>query len=214
MRCVVHRAVLAATLVLGCDRDAPVAAAEPTPPASSATPPPAAQPAPPADGPAAPGGTATEQDRANAVFTLLEGGEVATRLSVVEVDPGDEFDPGLAERLSPATVGSGLLRVGQAEVTVTGPLDRDIVRRVLRSHVNEVRHCYGLARLRRPTLAGRASFAFAIDPTGETRDVTATESTASDPTMGRCVIKAIGRWRFPAVGDVKVAVSFDLSSTQ
>jgi hypothetical protein len=44
--------------------------------------------------------------------------------------------------------GTAVPTVRQAKATVTGALDKDIIRRIVRAHINEVRYCYnqGLAR--------------------------------------------------------------------
>src|SRR5690606_7250695 len=46
-----------------------------------------------------------------------------------------------------------MVRMAKAEVK--GNLDQDIVRRVVRAHINEVRSCYSRGLARDPALAGR-----------------------------------------------------------
>src|SRR6478609_9903326 len=49
---------------------------------------------------------------------------------------------------------------------VHGTLDREIVRRVVRQHLNEVRYCYEQALARKPALSGRVVAHFSITPGG------------------------------------------------
>ncbi|MFV8753301.1 DUF2330 domain-containing protein [Nannocystaceae bacterium ST9] len=97
-------------------------------------------------------------------------------------------------------------------------LDRDIVRRIVRAHVNELRACYLTGLASDPKLAGRLAIDFTIDAAGEVEAATLdpVESTMSDASVGACVIKAVGRWRFPKPIDatsVAVHHPFELAPT-
>jgi len=81
---------------------------------------------------------------------------------------------------------------------VRGTLDREIVRRVVRRHVNEIKHCYDLALTRRPSLAGRLSVRFVIETGGRVLDAVIQDSSMADPTLESCVAMAVRRWSFPA----------------
>jgi len=52
-------------------------------------------------------------------------------------------------------------------VKVHGSLDKEIIRRIVHQHMNEVKFCYDQELARRPTLAGRISVQFAISPVGQ-----------------------------------------------
>jgi TonB family protein len=75
--------------------------------------------------------------------------------------------------------------------------DKGIIRRVVRSHINEVRHCYNQGLVRDPNLRGRVSVQFTIGPVGKVVLAAPVESTLDDATVGRCVAKAVQRWNFP-----------------
>lgn len=78
-----------------------------------------------------------------------------------------------------------------------GPLDKSIIRRVVRAHINEVRACYNQGLVRNPSLRGRVAIQFTIGGTGVVTNAVVGESSLSDPQVGRCVAKAVKRWRFP-----------------
>lgn len=87
--------------------------------------------------------------------------------------------------------------VRQAAAEVKGSLDKDIIRRIVRAHINEVRYCYNQGLLKDPTLSGRVKITFTIGSAGSVTDATLDESTVSDATVGTCIAKAIKRWKFP-----------------
>jgi hypothetical protein len=102
-----------------------------------------------------------------------------------------------------------IVRVAKAEVR--GALDKDIVRRIVRAHINEVRHCYDQGLARRPDLAGGVSVRFRIESSGKVSTASVASTTLADPLVGECIAKATRRWRFPApTGAVEVVYPFVL----
>jgi Vault protein inter-alpha-trypsin domain len=89
--------------------------------------------------------------------------------------------------------------VRQAKAQVTGSLDKDIIRRIVRAHINEVRHCYNQGLASDPNLKGRVLVAFTIDATGTVVSAVVDESdtTLRNPLVAACIAKATKRWRFP-----------------
>jgi hypothetical protein len=84
---------------------------------------------------------------------------------------------------------------GQA--TVRGALDREIIRRVVRMHMNEVRYCYETELARRPGLAGRVAVQFVIGATGEALSSVLQSSTLGNARVENCIVQAFRRWTFP-----------------
>ncbi len=104
--------------------------------------------------------------------------------------------------------------VRAAKSTVRGALDRDIVRRVVRAHINEVRHCYNQGLVKDPTLRGRVAVQFTIGATGRVPVAVVSESSLGDRNVGNCVSKAVRRWKFPKPeggGNVVVTYPFVLN---
>ncbi|MCA9708132.1 MAG: AgmX/PglI C-terminal domain-containing protein, partial [Myxococcales bacterium] len=106
-------------------------------------------------------------------------------------------------------------RVRQAKAQVTGALDRDIIRRIVRAHVNEVRHCYNRGLVRDPNLHGRVEISFHIGATGLVLASEATETTLPDASVTQCIAQAVRRWKFPMPsggGTVRVTMPFMLDN--
>jgi hypothetical protein len=92
---------------------------------------------------------------------------------------------------------------------VRGALDKEIVRRVVRQHINEVRACYEQSLVRRPTLAGRVVVQFTIAPTGQVLASALQASTLGDARAELCIVAAPRRWPFPQpAGGGLVTVSY------
>lgn len=85
-----------------------------------------------------------------------------------------------------------------ASGTTTGVLDKDLIRRVVRAHINEVRACYNQGLTRQPNLSGRVVVQFQIAGTGKVvASVPLASSSLEDVAVQRCVAKAVKRWSFP-----------------
>jgi len=115
--------------------------------------------------------------------------------------------------LSPGDRDSGP-KVRQAEATIEGALDRDIIRRIVRAHLAEVRHCYDQGLVNDPDLGGEIIIEFVIGPTGSVVDSEAEDPDAfADPEVPRCVAMAVKTWKFPKPqggGEVEVRYPFNL----
>jgi TonB family protein len=80
---------------------------------------------------------------------------------------------------------------------VRGSLDKEIIRRIVRRHVNEVRYCYDQALAAHPSLAGRVVVQVTIAPTGRVLASVLSSTTLGAPAVERCVVEAVRRWEFP-----------------
>jgi pSer/pThr/pTyr-binding forkhead associated (FHA) protein len=84
---------------------------------------------------------------------------------------------------------------GQA--TVRGALDREIIRRIIRRHINEVKFCYEAELTKKPELAGRVSIQFTISGAGQVIASVLQSSTMNNLRVESCVVQAVRRWEFP-----------------
>jgi len=104
-------------------------------------------------------------------------------------------------------------RVRHAKAAVKGSLDKDIIRRIVRAHINEVRYCYNKALVKDPALSGRVSIKFTIAGTGSVTESDIASETLSDGAVAKCIAKAVKRWKFPKPsggGNVVVTYPFVL----
>jgi TonB family protein len=103
----------------------------------------------------------------------------------------------------------GSVQPGKAKVI--GKLDRDIVRRIVRAHINQLRFCYRKALDDAPLLAGNTTVAFNIDADGSVIESRVTKSLGN-ASLDECMAKAIARWKFPKPdGGGRVAVTYPLT---
>ncbi len=105
------------------------------------------------------------------------------------------------------------IRTGNADVR--GSLSREVIRRVIRRHINEVRFCYEQELNQRPDLEGRVMVSFIISPTGAVQSASVGNSTINNQRVESCIAGAVRRWTFPAPdggGVVGVNYPFVLSS--
>ncbi len=114
--------------------------------------------------------------------------------------------------------GKSVPSVRQAKAKVTGPLDKDIIRRIVRAHINEVRACYNHGLTKDPELGGRISIEFTIGSSGSVTESAVSGNTLKDrdddTNVASCVAKAVKRWKFPKPrggGEVDVVYPFTLS---
>ena len=80
---------------------------------------------------------------------------------------------------------------------VEGFLGKDVIRRVVRSHINEIRGCYNQALTRNPNAEGRVEVNFVILGSGSVASARVVANGLKDPDAGRCIEKAVKRWHFP-----------------
>jgi TonB family protein len=94
------------------------------------------------------------------------------------------------------------------EVKLVGTIDKEIVRRVIRHHLNEVKFCYDKELMRRQDIAGRVVARFLIDTNGRVAASAIESSTLAAPAVDRCIAEAVRRWEFPKPPGGVVSVSY------
>ena len=105
-------------------------------------------------------------------------------------------------------------RIGKGEVSGAG-VDKDMIRRIVRAHLNEVRSCYNAGLTKNPNLQGRVTIQFSIVGSGKVASSVVQEDTAKDGSVANCIAKAVKRWQFPRVnggGTALVSYPFMLQS--
>lgn len=99
-------------------------------------------------------------------------------------------------------------RLRQPKPSVSGGLERDIVRRIIRAHLNEVRHCYNQALALDSSVVGKVAVRFTIDADGAVVDASIASASAGTEAVAECAAIAVRRWLFPKpVGGVSVVVT-------
>ncbi len=104
---------------------------------------------------------------------------------------------------SPALAGPGA-----EEASVQGSLDKEVIRRVIRQHIGEVKLCYEEQLKTNPSLAGRVMAHFTIGPDGKVTDSSIQETSLKSPACEKCIADAVRGWEFPKPRGGKVVVSY------
>jgi Zn-dependent protease with chaperone function/biopolymer transport protein ExbD len=101
----------------------------------------------------------------------------------------------------------------RADSSKIGSLDPEIVRKVIRAHMPEVKACHETALADRPKLAGKMAVVFTIGRTGSVTDARIENWTLGDPEVARCTAARVRGWVFPppAGGIVMVHYPFTFS---
>ena len=88
------------------------------------------------------------------------------------------------------------IRSGKADVR--GSLSKEVIRRIIGRHINEVKFCYEQELNQRPDLQGRVSVKFIISPTGAVQTAAKADSTMGNAKVDNCIVDAVRRWVFPS----------------
>jgi TonB family protein len=98
-----------------------------------------------------------------------------------------------------------------------GSLDKEVIRAVIRKHLNEVKFCYEKELAKKPDLTGRVMVQFTISGDGSVVASVVQSSTMSNAVVEDCIRQALLRWQFPAPtggGIVIVSYPFLLKADQ
>jgi TonB family protein len=108
-------------------------------------------------------------------------------------------------------------RIRSGAAMVKGSLSKEVIRRIVHRHINEVKFCYERQLAQRPDLSGRVSVKFIISGTGAVQMAAVASSTLGDPQVENCIAQAVRRWTFPQPeggGIVIVTYPFMLTSPE
>ncbi|MBK6849447.1 MAG: AgmX/PglI C-terminal domain-containing protein [Proteobacteria bacterium] len=108
-------------------------------------------------------------------------------------EPGD-YGGGVAH-LASHTASTPRAQTGA--IAIRGGLDKELVRRAIRQHLNAIRYCYSRALLTNHQLEGRVSVEFAIAADGKVATAKILTSTLADTAAEQCITAAIRRIVFP-----------------
>lgn len=89
-------------------------------------------------------------------------------------------------------------RIRSGKADVRGSLSKEVIRRIIGRHINEVKFCYEQELNQRPDLQGRVSVKFIISPTGAVQTAAKADSTMGNPKVDECIVQAVRRWVFPS----------------
>jgi TonB family protein len=95
----------------------------------------------------------------------------------------------------------------QSPICLLGVFDPELIRRVVREHVGQVRYCYERALSSTPGLAGRVSLQWTINATGQVTAASIDDgSTLRNSDVEACLVQRVKTWRFSPPKDGGVVV--------
>ena len=109
--------------------------------------------------------------------------------------------------------GKRVPKVRQAKAQVKGALDKDIIRRIVRAHINEVRSCYNATLTKDPNASGSIAIKFLIDAHGKVMVAKVQSNDTGYDDLGKCIAKKVERWKFPKPKGSTVEVVYPFKLT-
>ncbi len=105
--------------------------------------------------------------------------------------------------------GKGRIKVKRGKVITKGSLSKEEINRVVRRHMNQIKHCYEKELNKNPKLNGKLLGSWTITGTGAVSTSKIAQNTLKNKTVGTCVNRIIKRMRFPKPrGGGQVFVSY------
>lgn len=127
-----------------------------------------------------------------------QGGEIGRHGQIGAGAGGGGYGGGLGSRGGGNTGGGG--------PAVHGSIDKEVIRRVVRANVNQIRQCYEATLLNNPGIGGTLKTKWTIRSDGSVGDVSASGIHAD---VEACVVTKIETWKFPApAGGGSVVISY------
>ena len=80
---------------------------------------------------------------------------------------------------------------------IMGSLDKEIIRRIIKQHIAQIRYCYEKELVRSPGLFGKVATQFTISAEGRVQSAKVAQTTLNNAEVERCMMSKIRTWRFP-----------------
>jgi TonB family protein len=87
--------------------------------------------------------------------------------------------------------------IAAEDATVTGSLDKELIRQVIQRNKGQIRFCYESLLNRFPKLGGKVSIRFTIASEGNVVTSSVAQSTAANADLEQCVAGRVRTWSFP-----------------
>jgi outer membrane biosynthesis protein TonB/pSer/pThr/pTyr-binding forkhead associated (FHA) protein len=93
-------------------------------------------------------------------------------------------------------------------VKIQGGMSREMVKRVIDQHLEEISYCYETALMTNPSIMGRIVFEWKIRMDGSVGQVNIVASSINSHDVHNCIKAAIKSWQFPKPVGTEVVVSY------
>ncbi|RME14802.1 MAG: hypothetical protein D6797_08020, partial [Bdellovibrio sp.] len=89
------------------------------------------------------------------------------------------------------------INIGGSEAEITGTIDREAVRRVIRANKRAIQYCYEKGLLKNRNLYGKLVLAWDIEEKGRAVNVRVKRNELGSRLVANCIIKRLKTWKFP-----------------
>lgn len=89
------------------------------------------------------------------------------------------------------------INISAGSPIIMGSLDKEIIRRVIKQHIAQIRYCYEKELVRSPGLFGKVATQFTISASGSVQSANVQQSTLNNSEVERCITAKIRTWQFP-----------------
>ena len=111
--------------------------------------------------------------------------------------------------LSAGGVGQSSVGIVDEETEIQGGLDREVIARVIRSQLGQIRYCYERQLSASPDLYGKVLVKFTIGGEGAVAARQIGKTTLKNAMVEGCILRRIASWKFPKPkGGTNVHVSY------
>jgi len=148
-------------------------------------------------------------------YGTLPGGLIGALAGGGIIGGGGSLGPGgLGQVTGVGVHGHSVPSIRSGTMAVQGSLSREVIRRLVRRNINQIRFCYETGLSSTPTLQGRVTIHFVISPTGAVESSTVTSTTLGNASVEQCAARVIERIAFPApAGGGVVTVTYPFNMT-
>ena len=89
------------------------------------------------------------------------------------------------------------INISAGAAVIQGSLDKELIRRVIKRHIAQIRYCYERELQSSPGLFGKVATRFVISAAGRVQQAKVEQTTLKNAKVERCVLSKIRTWRFP-----------------
>jgi hypothetical protein len=98
------------------------------------------------------------------------------------------------------------IAIAASEPEITGSIDRELIRRVVRSHLDQLRYCYDVQLTKNPKLSGKVAVKWVVTEQGSVSSSVVVQTTTGNTELDTCVAGRVLTWVFPKPKGGGVAV--------
>jgi len=115
---------------------------------------------------------------------------------------------------SPLPADQGIGKVTAETPKIIGAFEQAMIEHTIRSHQNDVKHCYEVGLAETPALSGRVVIQITVTSSGQVAASIVQSSTLNQPAVEQCIATAARQWKFPrpsSSGTVVISCPFTLT---